>query len=88
MEKNLTSEYENRSNSCGSLKSHPNQGQAVNYYHKPLHLGCCSSPRSASVNHKRLLAKLKVHGFERAAPKLMQNFITDRYRKVNNFYSL
>ena len=22
---------------------------AVNYYHKALHLGCCSSPRSASV---------------------------------------
>ena len=22
--------------------------QAVNYYHKALHLGCCSSPRSAS----------------------------------------
>ena len=21
---------------------------AVNYYHKALHLGCCSSPRSAS----------------------------------------
>ena len=23
---------------------------AVNYYHKALHLGCCSSPRSASVH--------------------------------------
>ena len=23
---------------------------AVNYYHKELHLGCCSSPRSASEN--------------------------------------
>ena len=23
--------------------------KAVNYYHKVLHLGCCSSPRSASV---------------------------------------
>ena len=23
---------------------------AVNYYHKELHLGCCSSPRSASDN--------------------------------------
>ena len=23
--------------------------EAVNYYHKVLHLGCCSSPRSASV---------------------------------------
>ena len=23
---------------------------AVNYYHKALHLGCCSSPRSASRN--------------------------------------
>ena len=23
---------------------------AVNYYHKALHLGCCSSPRSASVS--------------------------------------
>ena len=22
---------------------------AVNYYHKALHLGCCSSPRSASA---------------------------------------
>ena len=22
--------------------------EAVNYYHKALHLGCCSSPRSAS----------------------------------------
>ena len=24
--------------------------EAVNYYHKALHLGCCSSPRSASDN--------------------------------------
>ena len=24
--------------------------EAVNYYHKALHLGCCSSPRSASGN--------------------------------------
>ena len=24
---------------------------AVNYYHKELHLGCCSSPRSASVDN-------------------------------------
>ena len=23
--------------------------EAVSYYHKALHLGCCSSPRSASV---------------------------------------
>ena len=30
--------------------------EAVNYYHKALHLGCCSSPRSASdewVNNSR-----------------------------------
>ena len=26
-----------------------NRLEAVNYYHKALHLGCCSSPRSASV---------------------------------------
>ena len=25
--------------------------EAVNYYHKALHLGCCSSPRSASGMH-------------------------------------
>ena len=24
---------------------------AVNYYHKAIHLGCCSSPRSASVDY-------------------------------------
>ena len=24
--------------------------EAVNYYHKALHLGCCSSPRSASAS--------------------------------------
>ena len=24
--------------------------EAVNYYHKALHLGCCGSPRSASDN--------------------------------------
>ena len=24
--------------------------EAVSYYHKALHLGCCSSPRSASVS--------------------------------------
>ena len=24
--------------------------EAVNYYHKVLHLGCCSSPKSASVD--------------------------------------
>ena len=23
--------------------------EAVNYYHKALHLGCCSSPRSTAV---------------------------------------
>ena len=27
--------------------------EAVNYYHKALHLGCCSSPRSASVFEPR-----------------------------------
>ena len=28
---------------------------AVNYYHKALHIGCCSSPRSASEHLDRLL---------------------------------
>ena len=27
---------------------------AVNYYYKALHLGCCSSPRSASVNKSEI----------------------------------
>ena len=27
--------------------------EAVNYYHKALHLGCCSSTRSASDNYGR-----------------------------------
>ena len=27
--------------------------EAVNYYHKALHLGCCSSPRSTSDNYGR-----------------------------------
>ena len=27
----------------------------VNYYRKALHLGCCSSPRSASLNHAKFL---------------------------------
>ena len=27
---------------------------AVNYYHKVLHLGCCNSPRSASVSSSRI----------------------------------
>ena len=31
------------------LTQHPRCSTlAVNYYHKALHLGCCSSPRSAS----------------------------------------
>ena len=32
--------------------------EAVNYYHKALHLGCCSSPRSAS---EELLLKKERH---------------------------
>ena len=28
----------------------------INYYHKSLHLGCCSSPRSVSVVKKRLVS--------------------------------
>ena len=31
--------------------------EAVNYYHKALHLGCCSSPRSASADAEILSAK-------------------------------
>ena len=30
------------------LLQHP-RWEAVNYYYKALHLGCCSSPRSASA---------------------------------------
>ena len=30
-------------------------GLAVNYYHKALHLGCCSSPRSAFANVEELM---------------------------------
>ena len=32
----------------------------VNYYHKVLHLGCCSSPRSASDMHPNLFIILFV----------------------------
>ena len=32
------------------LLRHP-RWSAVNYYHKALHLGCCSSPRSASETY-------------------------------------
>ena len=32
-----------------SLSLYP-LSEAVNYYHKALHLGCCSSPRSASAS--------------------------------------
>ena len=39
--------------------------EAVNYYHKVLHLGCCSSPRSASDS---LLSSRKYHG-EEVKPK-------------------
>ena len=32
----------------GLLLQHPRWSTSVNYYHKVLHLGCCSSPRSTS----------------------------------------
>ena len=31
---------------------------AVNYYHKALHLGCCSSPRSASDIFKSIFRRV------------------------------
>ena len=34
------------------------QLEAVNYYHKALHLGCSSSPRPASATPRKLDAKL------------------------------
>ena len=33
----------------------PKRLSAVNYYHKALHLGCCSSPRSDAVIDKEIL---------------------------------
>ena len=33
----------------GSRTTATSRLEAVNYYHKELHLGCCSNPRSASV---------------------------------------
>ena len=33
---------------AGTSKNGALCDKAVNYYHKELHLGCCSSPRSAS----------------------------------------
>ena len=30
--------------------------EAVNYYHKVLHLGCCSNPRSASAYRAKILS--------------------------------
>ena len=32
-----------------AMQGNPEAIPAVNYYHKALHLGCCSSPRSASA---------------------------------------
>ena len=34
--------------------------EAVNYYHKVLHLGCCSIPRSASETHSFRRASVSV----------------------------
>ena len=36
------------SRTAATSKVEPAKLPAVNYYHKELHLGCCSSPRSAS----------------------------------------
>ena len=33
----------------GSRTAATSKMEAINYYHKALHLGCCSSPRSATV---------------------------------------
>ena len=39
------------------------QDEAVNYYHKALHLGCCSSPRSASANVPNFEILVRDHPF-------------------------
>ena len=42
-------------NSGGSRTAATFKLRAVNCYHKELHLGCCSSPRSASKTPKSLM---------------------------------
>ena len=37
--------------------------EAVNYYHKALHLGCCSSPRSASAFYENIERHLTINCF-------------------------
>ena len=37
--------------------------EAVNYYHKALHLGCCSSPRSASEKRSKRKKKISTKVF-------------------------
>ena len=46
---------------------------AVNYYHKALHLGCCSSPRSASAYNSTVEFRQIFNNFENV--------------KLNNFFS-
>ena len=48
--------------------------KAVNYYHKALHLGCCSSPRSASA-YKVIFSKIRdPHVFIRSGIKVTKGF--------------
>ena len=60
---------------------------AVNYYHKALHLGCCSSPRSASgcgvVRDWRVTSSSFVEDTEESSSKENTSFLQHQFRWIN-----
>ena len=55
VEKPHSQDFRKVSNSEADLGLLQHSNGAVNYYHKALHLGCCSCPRSASATFTILL---------------------------------
>ena len=53
-------EFQFRGGSRTAATSKNERFVIINYYHKALHLGCCSSPRSASAVHQKLYILLRV----------------------------
>ena len=58
----------------------------VNYYHKALHLGCCSSPRSASAYPHSFLANsyFSVYNLDLAKPRFGETIPP----KINQFFRI
>ena len=58
--------------------------EAVNYYHKALHLGCCSSPRSASDSNEHKLPNY-IGIYETRSPGKIGGGLSIRYSVRKDF---